>query len=220
MLPPLVPPPPSGSAAKPPSFFVPPTAAQRPAPISSPAQELSSQPFDTGAPAQILAEQSAVRDAPQAALENSSLAPENGTGHPADYSRPAEGRRSSGFGQWLNNGSRPTDNQAGAPMTEAPAGPARQPGAWQGSQLYGQAAQQQPWNFQPPQRASEQEPASGDIFTAYASLVKPAQQTSAPSPGQGIGAQQLGLTGVLGPSFPTRANTPALDGEEMKEIEL
>ncbi len=217
MLPPLVPPLPSGSVAKPPSFFMPPPAAQRPPPITSPAQELASQPFNTGVPAQILAEQSPVRDAPQAALQNTSLAPENGVGQPAEHSRPAEGRRSSGFGQWLNNGSRPAESQAGASASEAPA---RQPGAWQGSQLYGQAAQQHPWNFQPPQPAARHEPASGDIFTAYASLVKPAQGAPAPSPGQGIGAQQPGLTGVLGPSFPARAGTPAMDGEEMKEIEL
>ena len=221
MLPPLVPPLPPGAAAKPPSsFFVPPPAAQRPAPISSPAQELASQPFDTGAPAQILAQESPVRDDPQAASQNFSLAPENGMGQPAGQSRPAEGRRSSGFGQWLNNGSRLTDNQAGAPAPEAPAGPARQPGAWQGLQLYGQAAQQQPWDFQPPQTTAGHEPTGGDMFTAYASLVKPAQHTTEPSPGQGIGAQQPGLAGVLGPSFPTRAGTPAIDGEEMKEIEL
>ena len=185
MLPPLVPPLPPGAAAKPPSsFFVPPPAAQRPAPISSPAQELASQPFDTGAPAQILAQESPVRDDPQAASQNFSLAPENGMGQPAGQSRPAEGRRSSGFGQWLNNGSRLTDNQAGAPAPEAPAGPARQPGAWQGLQLYGQAAQQQPWDFQPPQTTAGHEPTGGDMFTAYASLVKPAQHTTEPSPGQ------------------------------------
>ena len=221
MLPPLVPPLPPGAAAKPPSFFVPPPAAQRPAPISSPAQDLASQPSDTGAPAQILAEESPVREGPQAAHQNTSLAPENGVGQPAEHSRPAEGRRSSGFGQWLNNGSRPTESQAGAATAEAPAAPARQPGAWQGSQLYGQAAQQQqPWDFQPAQATAGHEPASGDIFTAYASFVGPAQGASTPSPGQGIGAQQAGLASVLGPSFPTGPGTPAMGGDEMKEIEL
>lgn len=221
MLPPLVPPALSGAAAKPPtSFFVPPPAAQRPAAISSPAQDLASQPFDTGAPAQILAEESPVKEHPQAALPSTFQSPENTAEQPVGHFRPGEGRRSSGFGHWLNNGVKAAEGQAGAPPPEAPTGPAAPPGIWQGSQLYGQAALQQPLNFQPPQPTAPHEPASGDIFTAYASLVEPAQRAPAPSPGQGTGAQGLGLTSVLGPSFPTRAGIPAMDSEDMREIEL
>ena len=221
MLPPLVPPAASGAAARPPSsFFVPPPAAQRPAPISSPAQELASQPFDTGNPAQILAEESPGREGPQAGLQSTLQAQENSVGQPADHSRPREGRRSSGFGQWLNNGVNASDGQAGAPPPEAPAGPGAQPGGWQGPQLYGQASSQQPWDFHVSQPPARQEPVSGDIFTAYTSLVEPAQQTSAPSPGQGTGAQKQGLTTVLRPNFPARTGTPAIDSEDMKEIEL
>ena len=220
MLPPLVPPAVSGAAARPPSsFFVPPPAAQRPAPISSPAQELASQPFDTGNPAQILAEESPIREDPQAPL-HSTLPQENATEQPADQSRPREGRRSSGFGQWLNNGASALESHAGAPPPEAPAGPGGQPGGWQGSQAYGQASSQQPWDFHTSQPPARQEPLSGDIFTAYASLAEPAQQTSVPSPGQGTRGQDVGLSAMPQPNLPAGTGTRVIDSEEMKEIEL
>ena len=221
MLPPLVPPALSGAATKPPgSFFVPPPAAQRPAPTSSPAQELASQPFYTGAPAQIFAEENPVKEHPQAALQSTFQAQENNVEQPVGQFRHGEGRRSSGFGQWLNNGMKEAESQASAPPPAAPVGPAAPPGMWQGSQLYGQAAQLQPLSIQPRQPTAQHESASGYIFTAYASLAEPAQRAPAPSPGQGIGAQELGPTSVLGPSFPNRAGTTAVDNEEMREIEL
>ena len=182
-------------------------------------------------PATILAEESHVRNTPQEALQKTSQSAQNTVDQPAYQFQPGEGRRSSGFGQWLSNGTKPlespAESQAGALSSEAPPGPAAQPDNWQGSQLYGEGAQQQQWGLKPSQPSVRHEAVGTDIFTAYASGIEPGQHTGAlawqnPSsmPAQGMTAQSVTFQSMPGSYFPAEAGAPAIDSEEMKEIEL
>ena len=184
-----------------------------------------------GAPATILAEESPVRDNPQETLQKTSQPAQNTMEQPACQFQPGEGRRSSGFGQWLSNGAKPlespAESQAGAPSPEAPPGSAAQLDNWQGSQPYGEGAQQQQWGLKPSQPSVRHEAVGTNIFTAYASGVEPAQHTGAlawqnplPMPAQGMTAQSVTFQSMPGSCFPAEAGAPAIDSGEMKEIEL
>lgn len=226
MLPPLVPSAPSAAVAKPPgSFFVPTPAAQRSNPAISPAQELASQPFDTGAPAQILAEESPIREDSQGALQATYGALQAVPGPPVEGYQAGEGRKSSGFGQWLSNGGAPGDSQAVMSASQAPPGSFAQPEVFgQGSQPSAQGQQPQQWSLQPAQPSSAQDAGGRDVFAPYAAVMEPVQNAGTQgwqahaTPGQSMPPQAP--TFPSGPAFGFPGGTAAPRNEEMKEIEL
>ena len=158
MLPPLVPSAGSAAAAKPPgSFFMPAPAAQQPSAVRSPAEELADQPFDTGAPAQILAEESPVRDAPLGQHQDMQGSPQNAGGLQAEPPQFSAARQSSGFGQWLSSGMPQAESQGlvlGPQANAAPQVPfSSAPGVKPGAQLVTGTDGGQPWRPEPPQAA-------------------------------------------------------------------
>lgn len=225
MLPPLVPSAPSTAAGRPPgSFFMPPlSAAQQPSLARSPAQDLASQPFDTGAPAQILAQESPIST--QGPLPGTNEPSQACEAQPAAQLHPVEGRRSSGFGQWLNNGITQAESQGADAI---PPGCFAREGTGQGAQPHKQGSeQQQSWGLAPAQPAFRGEPVGGNMFTSYASVVEPVQhaenharQAHALLPGQGGEGQPAAYPGGPGCGLPAGGGAPAIDSKEMKEIEL
>ena len=231
MLPPLVPSAGSAAVAKTPgSFFMPGPIAQQPSAARSPAEELADQPFDTGAPAQILAEESPVRDAPLGQHQDMQGPPQDAGGLQAEQLQFSAARQSSGFGQWLSSGAPQAQSQGPVPAPQASAAPQAPflsaPGVRPGAQLMTGSGGGQPWMPELPQAAlqgaegagghsrmpepTQQGPqaalASGDPYASYASVVPHAQPAGYPAAQAqaslpGQGVASLSAGFPSGPSF-------------------
>ena len=231
MLPPLVPSAGSAAVVKPPgSFFMPAPVAQQRSAAQSPAEELADQPFDTGAPAQILAEESPVRDAPLVQHQDMQGPPQDAGGLQAEHPQISAARQSSGFGQWLSNGAPQAQSQGSEAAPQASGAPQAPflsaPGVRPGAQLMTGSGGGQPWMPELPQAAFQgaegaggqsRMPKSmqlgpqaaspgGDLYSSYASVVPPAQHASYPAAQAqlsvpGQAVRPLSAGSPSGPSF-------------------